>query len=216
VPFRGLTGTVGCDQMSRVIDYVVSDPTITTVILASGWAGRSTDEAMQLKSPVGLRSDSTVVFETGLHNTIEALTSAKKRVYLVLEIPHFPKGPFFCAPPRPFAPKRGEVCSVPKLNYIAATRRFESAIQGALAGKAYPIQLIRPEKVLCDEAQCWIRREGALLYRDTNHLSIDGSKYVGGEIGKELFRSYGHGQAIHGLEHVEPHIATGQMLKTRE
>jgi peptidoglycan/LPS O-acetylase OafA/YrhL len=187
LPFRGLTGTPGCDRMSKTVEYVISDPTIKTVVLASAWVGRSGDSAMQFEPRAGARSGERTVFETALRSTVERFTAAKKRVYLVLSVPEFPKGPYFCAPSRPFAPERTEVCSVRRSDYEAATRSFEAVLQKALAGYEDRVHLIRPEEYLCDRAQCWIRRGGALLYRDTNHLSVEGSKYVGGAVAREIF-----------------------------
>jgi len=187
LPFLGLTGTEGCDNVAKVLEYIVADPHISTVILASAWAGRSADKATRARTPIPSRGDGMDTFEVGLRATLAALNSANKRVYLALDIPEFPKGSFFCSPPRPFAPKRAEVCSIPKADYLATTERFESIVQSVLAKGDYSVKLIRPGNSLCDEARCWMRRQGVLLYRDTNHLSVEGSRYVGRQIARELF-----------------------------
>jgi peptidoglycan/LPS O-acetylase OafA/YrhL len=45
--------------------------------------------------------------------------------------------------------------------------------------KKYPkIKVIDLTKVLCDNDYCYIVKDGLFLYRDENHLSIDGSFYV--------------------------------------
>ena len=35
---------------------------------------------------------------------------------------------------------------------------------------------------LCDERYCWAEKNGTLLYRDANHLSLDGSRYLAEEL----------------------------------
>ncbi|MEO7793560.1 MAG: SGNH hydrolase domain-containing protein, partial [Thermoanaerobaculia bacterium] len=39
---------------------------------------------------------------------------------------------------------------------------------------------------LCDAELCWAMRDGRLLYRDRDHLSTDGSLYLGQKFGPGL------------------------------
>jgi hypothetical protein len=46
--------------------------------------------------------------------------------------------------------------------------------------KTHPkVTIIDPNSYLCDNNHCWATFSGLMLYRDFNHLSISGSKYIG-------------------------------------
>jgi hypothetical protein len=39
------------------------------------------------------------------------------------------------------------------------------------------------EPLLCSDNSCASERDGILLYRDDRHLSVEGSRWIGGQIG---------------------------------
>jgi len=47
------------------------------------------------------------------------------------------------------------------------------------------IQLLQTMKYFCHEKECSMIQGGELLYRDNNHLNINGSKYLGKKITSE-------------------------------
>jgi SGNH domain (fused to AT3 domains) len=60
----------------------------------------------------------------------------------------------------------------------------------ALLRTAHPdLTIFDPLPFLCDEQYCYGIRDKKLLYRDNNHLSIDGSLYLG-----EAFAETMHGK----------------------
>lgn len=58
----------------------------------------------------------------------------------------------------------------------------------ALVRRFPSIKVFDPSKYLCDDALCWDIRDGTMLYRDHNHLSVEGSQFMAGEFGLEYGR----------------------------
>ena len=77
----------------------------------------------------------------------------------------------------PFSKK----CAIDK-KFIDSTqglflRSLENVLQSAPR-----LRLIHLMEHLCDEQTCSMVHNGLLMYRDNNHLSIYGSKYIGAQI----------------------------------
>ncbi|MBQ1657192.1 MAG: hypothetical protein II058_01695, partial [Rhodocyclaceae bacterium] len=58
-------------------------------------------------------------------------------------------------------------------------------IDGVLA--EFPqVQVFDLASAICDEERCWAMKDGKLLYRDTDHLSNDGSYLVAEKLWQEM------------------------------
>jgi hypothetical protein len=58
----------------------------------------------------------------------------------------------------------------------AAYREVVSKVASRIASPR--LKIVDPMEALCDKASCYAMKDGILLYRDTNHLSMDGARYV--------------------------------------
>lgn len=150
-------------------DYVLNSPNIDTVILAAYWTMRLKQNHLQ--------------FEAALANTIEKLQEQGKRVILVDDVPAFL-----------FSPKRckyagmvgGSVCSQSRIVHDVKKLLYAGAFNN-LKNKFPNTMRIDPSIYFCDAETCAMNINGKLLYRDTHHLNIHGSQYLG----LKLFNSEG-------------------------
>ena len=115
-------------------------------------------------------------FLQGLLRTAGGLTSAGKSVVVMLPTPELGFHPAYCLQ-RPLGQKRVGDCAI-KRDVVnrrqAATRRVVAKLV-----TAYPtVRVFDPLDVLCDESQCFAERDGRLLFRDDDHLSMAGSELV--------------------------------------
>ena len=106
---------------------------------------------------------------------------------LVLPVPALNFSPRSCARIRPLDRWRslpGEAaCSVSRESVEAAQASSREVIVSVARALANPrLHVIDPRDALCDAKICRAVVDGNLLYRDDNHLSIEGSRFVWGRI----------------------------------
>jgi peptidoglycan/LPS O-acetylase OafA/YrhL len=189
LPFVGLIGVLGCDEMSKLIRHITSDPNVKTILLSGNWLGRWDNRRIRLSADVKI-ADKKRIFESALTSTLLELTDAGKEVYLMIDIPTFEQGPAKCVPTRPFGSKSPRVCTIRKSDHLDNTEQYLAVMRSVL--KQFPsVRLIDPTDYLCDSENCSMKIEGVLLYRDTNHLSVDGSKFLG----PRLIEQFGSGRS---------------------
>ena len=122
------------------------------------------------------------VFERSLSRDLAKLLESGREVTLVLQVPELDFLPERCLHARPFErwmPTPEVRCSVPR----ARTERRQAGYRQAVARVAQALNdphlhVVDPMDVLCDAKQCHAMIDGVLMYRDDDHLSIEGSKYV--------------------------------------
>jgi hypothetical protein len=133
-------------------------------------------------------TDHDQVFTLGLQATLEALERAGKKVVFLHQVPEFGFYPPFCGPrPVPILGWSGRgSCTLARSavnDRQAAYRRLLESIQAQHTSLA----VIYPLPLLCDEAQCaMMGREGQFLYRDDDHLNLEGGRLVARLILSEL------------------------------
>ncbi|MDM8358734.1 acyltransferase family protein [Pandoraea communis] len=111
---------------------------------------------------------------------IRALLAKGKEVVFVKYNPTLRFDPKTCVG-RPFNDAERNVCAEPKRAYEGIERSYYDLIDSVL--KEYPqVKVIDLADVLCGTDGCSAMRDGKMLYRDTQHLSVDGSEYVGASI----------------------------------
>ncbi|OBG34588.1 hypothetical protein A5673_21345 [Mycobacterium sp. E3198] len=151
IPVRSVTG------MSQIIDHVGSDPAVQAVILTAEWVLR------------GVAPDELV-------KTLETFKSKGKAVFVTDDVPTFDFEAESCkyriAPVVPF-PK----CSEDRELFEARRATYIGALRDAV-GKVPGVQLLNTAEYFCDERVCSMNRGDALLYRDTNHLNNNGSRFL--------------------------------------
>jgi peptidoglycan/LPS O-acetylase OafA/YrhL len=147
---------------SNIYNKVLNDKNIKTVILSAFWANfYGNDEG---------------VHEKELPILLKKLALAGKQVILLEDVPGFKLFPRDCI--------RLNICSdtvpathYPLFEYIPIFKRYASL---------YPnVDFVSVRDYFCSNLECYLSKNGKILFRDRNHLNIDGSLYLG----KELVRN---------------------------
>ena len=154
-------------QFSKILQYVENSEEIETVIISAWWAGR------------GIPGDELVA-------ELSRLVEGGKRVFITDDNPSFST--------------RAEVC---KFEFVLSSRDSEndcvslrSAAEGvsetraiqALADSIPGVVLIQTYEEFCDQDVCsMLSDSGDLLYRDKNHLNLEGSLLIS----RVIFESIG-------------------------
>jgi peptidoglycan/LPS O-acetylase OafA/YrhL len=154
-----------------IFRYVMGNSSIATVIISTWW-----DQQLAY-APIGSS------LENELKATAAALTSAGKKVYLADDIPTFWFAwPQLCKYARELAPT--PLCTEDRSVFEKDYRQYYSALQ-SVATSVNGAQVLNLAKFFCDPALCSMVRNGALLYRDPNHLNVVGSLILGRLIASE-------------------------------
>lgn len=144
-------------DFARILDAISASKTITGVILSARW-------------------DTRGVPTEGLKDTLETLRGDGSRVVFVTDdVPVFPFDPFRCKFSAPLlAPPQ---CSMEAERFWAVRDSFSGPLEEVV--RAVPgVELVDIGKFLCSEQTCDMTRGHELLYRDPNHLNLNGSRYV--------------------------------------
>lgn len=184
----------GCRQViDAAIDYALRTPGIETVFLGGRWvyhaSGRELkDAADQVSSEMLVlpeRPESkdwgrAEVFEHALDDTLRTLTAAGKRVVFLHGVPELDfhareciawhPNRFISRTPRP---------SCATARALAEARMAEvRPLLGHVLARFPQVAQFDPVPLMCDAAACYGKRDGLLLYRDDDHLSLEGSYWL--------------------------------------
>lgn len=187
--------------VNAAIDHVVANPAIGTVFLGGRWMAYASGR--ELRDPVDYVSDETLVlpdrsdsaemsraqvFEAALDETLRRLTAAGKRVVFLHAVPELPFNARECVAwnPNRFVSRTPRPdCRVSRAQSDARGEEFRPLLARILA--KYPqVAVFDPVPLMCDAVACYGRRDGMLLYRDDDHLSLDGSYWLGRRMAAQL------------------------------
>ena len=179
----------GCGEFNeKVMRYISESKNIDMVILSARWTisalgTRYKNESgervrlVDLNTGDLLSSSNVEIFEIALKRTVQLLLDEGKRVVLVNTVPEIGY-------------------NVPSVNIVAMlTGRNISLVVGPsaseLKARAYPvdmvfsdylnderISIVNPAEYLCSKEMCSVAVDNIPLYRDDDHLSTYGSRYV--------------------------------------
>ncbi|MEP1469793.1 MAG: acyltransferase family protein [Halieaceae bacterium] len=173
---------------AAVLDYVAARPELKTVILVSRWAlvSRGTRYKEESGDPVVLldtladqpsTESNEELFERGLRRTVTALQGLGKHVVIVEMVPEV-------GYEVPSAYLIAELTGR-KVDTLVAPTSLEYRQRNDAASKLFAelgrdagVDVIRPSLTLCDEELCAVVARGVPLYRDSNHLSTFGARYL--------------------------------------
>lgn len=176
--------------VNRMLDFAASSPSARTIILSArgplNMTGRYFGE-----DPIGApkviswegapkNSDQAEMFTAALRNTVLRLSASGKNIVLFIDWPELDFDPRSCLP-RPvrlFSHAR-PLCGVLRSRVDARNRAYREAIFN-LKEEFSGLRVFDPLPYLCDATACYAKRDGHLLYQDDNHLSSEGSAYLGG------------------------------------
>lgn len=196
-PLRGILSydygdKLRCTRMNdSVSTYVAGRPEIEVVILAFAMPFYYTDKGMAYQhlgpnepvlwniGAVEPQPTRFAAITTRLGTTADFYLKAGKQVVLMLDVPELPFMPAHCI-------ERGNLlqqlnCTVPRETYLERQRSMREFVQAELSGRQ-GFRVYDPIGVFCDDEVCRMRKDGRFLYRDSNHLSIHGSRLVADDL----------------------------------
>ncbi len=179
------------DWNGAVLDYLLDDDRIRHVVLVARWSSLLHGRARELgpaergdadpvlgdgRGPAASPADGVALFERRLQETIAALLSRGKRVYLVYPIPEVGYDV-----PSTLArlAARGADPAGFTISFAAYQRRQRDVVaMFARLGPRAGLVRVHPEERLCDSLACVVYADGQPLYRDDDHLSLAGAGRV--------------------------------------
>jgi peptidoglycan/LPS O-acetylase OafA/YrhL len=150
-------------DFSPVFQSILSDSNIKTVIISAFWYGK------QGMVPKGSN------LERELSDTVERLGAAHKEVYITDDVPFFSFDPAQCKYSRRFSSKT---------NCVQDGAIFDHQLQNyypilkAVAQTHTNVRLVDTAKYFCTADVCTMAMSGKIMYRDSNHLNLNGTRYV--------------------------------------
>ena len=141
-------------EFSHILEEVVTSKSISTVIISERWEQRGVD-----------------VLAIG--RVIETLQIAGKQVFITDGVPSFSFDPQLC--------KYDGVCSESRVKFDEQYSNYQPGLIELT--RMFPsVGLIKTTNFFCDSSTCSMKNGSDLLYRDNNHLNINGSRFVGRQI----------------------------------
>ncbi len=184
--------------VNNLYESIKKDKAIDTVVMSSMGAVYLSGEAFNgvgVERTLGLQlqlednhdiSDRAKIYEIAMRKTLQLLVSLNKTVFFVIDVPEIGLDPRYCkqnysvggVENTPII-KRSYIsdCTVSRDVYEARIKDYKQLTAKVLA--EFPqVIVFDPTKYFCDEEKCQGIKDGKLLYRDGDHLSVDGSKYL--------------------------------------
>ena len=144
-------------EMAQIIDVVSNDPAIRTVLIAAFWKQR------------GLPVES-------LASTIKSIRQSGKTVLVTDDIPDFPFDPVQCRNRKSPMLAVNE-CTQDAVAFRASLAPYKDSLE-QIAANVPGVRVLSTSDFFCSTLNCSMTRGQNLLYRDSHHLNINGSRYV--------------------------------------
>lgn len=172
---------LGCEmKMDDALHYVAENKAIKTVAL-SFFANYiltvpyAADHFRQPNGPDHVRITSSKyagysraeMFLNGLQDTVALMREHGKEVIILMDQPELPFFPVDCIKGRPD-------CFVPRQQAMERQARYRGLLD-RLNARFPSLRIFDPAQLFCDNSRCFYTRGETILYRDSHHLSQDGS-----------------------------------------
>ncbi len=184
------------NEMDRWLTYAENTKSINTVILSSmgpvyltrssfsNLDKRTENESVSYNGEIVEPIERAKMWQDAMRHTLNRLVSRGKNVIFVIDNPELDFHPRSCISNRPLKGllnSNSFRCAVTYEAYKKRNAEYKSIVGSVLTD--FPsVRVFDTSKLLCDESWCWAKKDGRLLYYDIDHLSLDGSIYVGHEI----------------------------------
>jgi hypothetical protein len=149
-------------NFGNILRYIASDKTIKTVIFSNYWAFYVVNTRPAIDFAPALLSAATVLERAGKH------------VIILDDPPNFSFDPARCKYERLLGQNR---CSDPASFYSSQRDAFYPKLQQVAHGTP-SVSLVDTWQYFCRADSCQMARGGEVLYRDRNHINIEGSRYL--------------------------------------
>lgn len=176
------------DIFDEVYEYINKKNSIKLVLLTfrGPWylSGGGNSYQKQPSNPLVLNKS----IGQGYIDTFKSLHAVNKRLLVLDDIPELNFSPKECVNYRPIIDKYKPVVS------CESERVYSDSIRAKYSGilqdikKSFGYEVIDPIEIFCNDTKCSAINEYGLLYKDDNHLSVNGSFYYA----DRLFKKYRH------------------------
>ena len=175
--------------MNKAIDFAVEDDRVKLIALAARYAAAVEGGEYDVRKPdrsgaVALFSQAQAgnseVFREALHKTLRKLVSSGKKIVLILDVPELGFNPKSCL--RPLSVSKQQPCAISVAAFEKRSRQYRNIVMSVV--QDYPsVSIFDMPSLFCDASYCWAEKDGKMLYRDDDHLSLDGSSFVAHRLG---------------------------------
>lgn len=187
------------ELMNKSLNYAMSDPNIKTIILTNysnsgtilappSLSQKSSYSRQYIKfSGAPPNANNSEIYRLAMTSMLHRLVKSNKKIIFILDVPDIEFDPKLCADVRPWhiTNRLKSPCAIRRQEYENHNAIYLSVTKSVL--KSFPnVKVLEPSKYLCDNKYCWAMRKNEILYRDPNHLSYNGSLFVGKKIAFEL------------------------------
>jgi hypothetical protein len=180
----------------QVLALLRANRSITTVALAGAWdfwssgvdigTGERRYLAARDSDDLGV-DESRRVLRAGLERTVRELRGLGLQVLLLGQVPDYARSPSECLARSRAAGEDAEDCRGPRGAALARSQWSRELLQELAA--AHGATVFDPHAQLCAPATCLVEAGGRQLYRDSDHLSADGSAFLGAALPERLFHN---------------------------
>ena len=192
----GYTDNDRCDGVNRrVLEAVGTDPGITHVVLSfrgaaqvSGTGFGSVDGQLRTRYRL-LGSDvgNADAIRRALAETVDYLLARRKDVWIALQIPELGFSPMECVG-RPASVSHRATrtpCVTDKAAVLERQSEYRSIV-AAVQRERPAVKVFDPLPYLCDDRVCRAMTDDQMLYSDSNHLTLTGSRLLGEKLALQL------------------------------
>jgi peptidoglycan/LPS O-acetylase OafA/YrhL len=182
-----------CERtMSRAFEVLQNSPSITSVVLSArtatfipgpSYGNNDSKPLVTFHLPgvtlEGVTESNSNIYTHELRYTLAKLTALGKGITFVLQVPELGFEPQSCVRLRPFdAFKDVRVpCAVNRADVERRQHDYRAIAIGVL--KDFPnVKVLDPFPVICDAEWCGGQADGMFLYRDRDHMTVEGSTVV--------------------------------------
>lgn len=150
--------TLSNPAFEEIYRHILTTKTIKKVLISVDWG--------DFKNLETLQSD--------LEKTIDILSANGREVIVIDGVPMFPFDPIRCKGIR--FPHARELCLHP-----VGRLKYEDMLDNLLDIRPM-IRKVHTKQYFCKDGMCGMVGDEQLLYRDDNHLNINGSRYIARKI----------------------------------
>lgn len=119
----------------------------------------------------------TIPFQKAFDTTVNRLQGTGKEVFYIYQVAEIDFNPKRCANLRKIRfSDKSQDCRISSLIIKEQQSEYRELIKDIKVNKLDPLD------IQCDKDWCHAKIDGSVLYRDKNHLSIDGSNYISGKL----------------------------------
>lgn len=166
-------------QIKAILNTVVKKDDIKDVLIFTRGPIYYTGISIEISKPSRPPEMDMKTFFEGLQSTINYLNKHGKRVFYITENPELFTDPRACLR-RPFRSPQYD-CSISKKDVEARQEQYIIALR-----KITGCTIIDTKNIFCPTDSCIAFSNGALLYADSDHLSVSGSEFLAKNILPEL------------------------------